>query len=153
MAPPVTFLFPIVEIFSPGIQFIVQSMPLIFPVLSISQLPDCRNRNDLFWKPWLYSHDLICKLLNVFHPDGVERSQNYITMVSALAPQFSHHDLESIIISPLLVSFVSLLHKYLTIVPRAQGGRGKSSQREWGYSKCRDTGFIVFPLKRDADHL
>lgn len=89
----------------------MQSMPLAFLVLFIFELPDCRNGNDLFWKPRRYSRDLICKLLNVFHPDGVRKSQNYITMVSALALKFSYQDLDCIMISPLSVSFVCLLHK------------------------------------------
>lgn len=47
-----------------------------------------RNRNDLFWKPCLCSYDLIYKLLNVFHADGVERSQNSITTDAAWAADF-----------------------------------------------------------------
>lgn len=60
-----------------------------------------------------------------------------MTMDSVLAPRFSYRDFESIIISPLCVC---LLHKYITMIRRAQEGMGKSSQREQGYSKCRDIG-------------
>lgn len=121
-------------------EFILQSMPLTFLLLFLFDLFNCGNGNDLFWKPWLYSCDLLCKLLNVFHTDGVKRFQNYITTNSALAPTFSHRDLDSIAISPLLVSFMCLPHKDFTSVPRAQGEMEKGSRREAGCSSCHDRG-------------
>lgn len=134
-------------------KFILQSMSLTFPVLFLFELFRCGNRNDLFWKPWLYSHDLICKLLNVFHTDGVKGSQNYITMNSAFVPQCSHHDLDSITISPLLVSFMSASKILHSCSQSTEGNREELPARIELVQVPQDRSSLYFLWRRNISHL
>lgn len=92
-----------------------QSMALRLLVLSVVELPKSGSGDELFWKPRLHACDLICKLLDVFHTDGVKTLPNCITMNSVLDPEFFHHDLDSIAESPLLASFMSFLKNTLQL--------------------------------------
>lgn len=80
--------------------------------------------NTLFWKPWFHSHDLICKLLNVFHTDGVkENHPEPHHCESCLCPQCCHHYLGLHHYLSLLVSFMSALKILRSCSQSTEGNR------------------------------
>lgn len=130
-------------------------MPLTFLVLFIFELFHYGNGNDLFQKPWLCSRDLICKLLNAFHTDGVKESQNYIAMNSAFAPHPAifpswlrfHHYLSSLGI--FYVCFVNTL----LLFPEHRGKRGRAPERIELFQVPQYRSSLYFLWRKTISHL
>lgn len=110
--------------------FISQAMPLTFLVLFTFEFFTCGKGADLFFDYILVTSSVNCKMF--FIPMGSKgpRTTSPGILPCPHPPIFSHHDLDSLNLSPLLVSFMSLLHNYFTIIPGAQGEMRKCSQRE-----------------------